>query len=422
MATLLFLAHRLPYPPDKGDKVRSYHLLRHLLKSHRVLVGTFLDDPLDEPHVAALREQCADLHVERLVPPRAKFASLAGLITGEALTMHYYRSKRLAQWIARRIAVERIDAAVAFSSSMAPYLDHHPTLPLLVDFVDVDSAKWTEYSRRHRWPLSWVYAREGRTLLKEERRIASRARYSFFATAKEAALFHSIAPESRAQVGHFDNGVDAEYFAPDAARASPFAADEVPLVFTGAMDYWPNIDAVSWFAREVLPGLRARRAALRFHVVGRNPTLEVRALAGPGVTVTGTVSDVRPYLQHAAVVVAPLRLARGIQNKILEAMAMGRPVVAAAACVDALQARPGGDLLAATQTAEWQQAIERLLVETAQAQSLGMAARRCVLDHYSWVAHLSAVDHALAVLERRGRAEDASAVDDALPQVERVPR
>jgi len=409
MAKLLFLAHRLPYPPDKGDKVRSYHLLQHLLRSHRVFVGTFVDDPLDEPHVPALRAQCADLHVERLVPNRAKLASLAGLVTGEALTMHYYRSARLAQWIDHTLATERIDAAVVFSSSMAPYLRCHATLPLLVDFVDVDSAKWTEYAWRHRWPLSWIYAREGRRLLEAERRIASLASRSFFATAKEAALFHSLAPQSRARVEHFDNGVDAEYFAPHLEHASPFAAGEVPIVFTGAMDYWPNVDAITWFAREVLPGLRERRPALRLHVVGRNPTAEVCALAGPAVAVSGTVPDVRPYLRHAVVIVAPLRLARGIQNKILEAMSMARPVVAAAACVEAMHALPGRDLLAATHPAEWQQAIDRLLDEPAQAQSLGVAARRCVVEQYSWAAHLTVVDRALAALERNGRA----AVDGA---------
>jgi sugar transferase (PEP-CTERM/EpsH1 system associated) len=398
MANLLFLAHRLPYPPDKGDKVRSYHLLKHLSKQHRVFVGTFVDDPLDEPHVSALRARCADLHVERLEPRRARIASLAGLARGDALTMHYYRNAALAAWIDRTVRERQIGAAIVFSSAMAPYLEAHPALPMLVDFVDVDSAKWGEYAPRHRWPMSWVYRREGRLLLAAERRIALRARTSFFATDKEAALFHRLAPESRARVEAFDNGVDAEHFAPDPGLASPFGAGVTPIVFTGAMDYWPNVDAVVWFAREVLPALRRERPQLRLVVVGRNPTAAVCALAGEAVTITGTVPDVRPFLQHAAVVVAPLRLARGIQNKILEAMAMARPVVAATPCVEAMHAEPGHDVRVAVSADEFVREVARLLDAPADAEALGAAARRCVLQRYSWDRHLARLDRHLAAV------------------------
>lgn len=419
MANLLFLPHRLPYPPDKGDKVRSFHLLRHLTARHRVYVGTFVDDPLDEPHVPALRALCADLHVERIEPRRARIASAAGLFNGEPLTMCYYRNKRLAEWVDRTITTRDIDAAVVFSSSMAPYLDRHPRLPALVDFVDVDSAKWREYAPRHRWPLSWIYAREARRLLVAERRIAARAAYAFFATAKEAALFHGLAPEVRAKVGHFDNGVDADRFAPDPNVRSPYAEHELPVVFTGAMDYWPNVDAVVWFASEVLTRLRERRPELRFHIVGRNPTDDVRALAGDAVSVSGTVPDVRPYLQHALAVVAPLRLARGIQNKILEAMAMGRPVVAAKSCVEAMTAVPGRELLAAGDADDWVAAVERVLSHPSAAAEIGAAARRCVLDNYSWPAHLATLDAHLAALTGAGAtrsdAEEPAPLHAALP-------
>ena len=323
MANLLFLAHRLPYPPDKGDKVRSYHLLRHLCEQHRVFVGTFLDDPDDERHLPALREMCAGLQVCRLDPRRARLASLRGLLDGQPLTLHHYRSAELQRWVDRSIDEHEIDAAVVFSSAMAQYVSNRSSLPLLLDLVDVDSAKWTQYATHHRWPLSALYRREGRTLLAFERAMVMRARQSFLVTAQEVALFERLAPECAGRVAVSGNGVNAEYFAPDAARASPFADEEIPLVFTGAMDYWPNVDAVSWFVAEVMPQLRARWPTLRFHIVGRNPTPAVNALAGPAVAVTGTVPDVRPYLQHARVVVAPLRVARGIQNKILEAMAIG---------------------------------------------------------------------------------------------------
>jgi hypothetical protein len=164
MANLLYLVHRLPYPPNKGDKVRSFHLLQHLLGRHRVFLGTFVDDPEDEPHIATLQSMCAGLHVTRLHPRKARIASLRGLVNGEALTAVYYRDSGLQQWVAQTLATESIDAAVVFSSSMAQYAQHQAGLPLLVDFVDVDSAKWAEYGTHHRWPLSWIYRREGRRL------------------------------------------------------------------------------------------------------------------------------------------------------------------------------------------------------------------------------------------------------------------
>ncbi|HSQ73875.1 MAG TPA: TIGR03087 family PEP-CTERM/XrtA system glycosyltransferase [Rubrivivax sp.] len=408
MANLLYLVHRMPYPPNKGDKLRSYHLLRHLAARHRVFVGTFVDDPGDEAHVETLRGLCAGLHVERLHPRRARLASLAGLASGDALTLHYYRSAALRRWVAQTVQREDIAAAVVFSSSMAQYAQAHPQLPMLVDFVDVDSAKWADYAPRHRWPLSWLYRREGRRLLAAERVIAARAQRSFFATAKEAALFRELAPECAARVEAMDNGVDTVYYDPDVARASPFADGEIPLVFTGAMDYWPNIDAVSWFATEVLPRLREQRPQLRFHIVGRAPTPAVRALAADpaaGVVVSGTVPDVRPYLQHAAVVVAPLRLARGVQNKVLEAMAMGRPVVAATACVEALNAEPGGEILDAADADEYLRCIDLLLRAPDRARAIGTAGRVRVEHSYTWDAHMTVIDRHLGAL----RAEPAAA-------------
>ncbi|MBL8286376.1 MAG: TIGR03087 family PEP-CTERM/XrtA system glycosyltransferase [Rubrivivax sp.] len=401
MATLLFLAHRLPYPPDKGDKVRSWNLLRHLAQRHRVFLATFVDDPADLRHVETVAGQCAGLHASRLVPQRARLASMAGLLDGQALTVHYYRDKALQRWVDATLARERIDAALVFSSSMAQYLDRHADLPMLVDFVDVDSAKWAAYAGRKRWPMSWIYAREGRTLLAEERRIAARARAGFFATGKEAQLFRSLAPESAARCFALDNGVDAAFFAPAIQRSSPFAPGEAAVVFTGAMDYWPNEDAVRWFAAEVLPQLRARRPDVRFYIVGRNPTSAVCSLAGDGVVVTGTVSDVRPYLQHAAVVVAPLRLARGVQNKVLEAMAMQRAVVAAAECVSALNVRVGAEIIAAETAVEYSREVLGLLDRAAAAEAIGAAARRRVLQSYSWEAHLGVLDrHLMAHVER----------------------
>jgi len=402
MANLLYLVHRLPYPPNKGDKVRSYHLLRHLLQHHRVFLGTFIDDPDDEQHLPTLKAMCPDLHVERIDPRTAKLMSLTGLISGEALTLAYYRSAGMRRWVKQVAQAHQLQASVVFSSAMAQYAQPlAPHVPMLVDFVDVDSAKWTQYAPAHRWPLSAVYRREGERLLAYEREVAAQARRSFFVTPNETALFLSQAPEAEGRVQSLSNGVDADFFAPDPARTSPFLASEQAVVFTGAMDYWPNIDGVGWFVSDMLPRLRAHWPRARFYIVGRSPSPQVQAVASEHVVVTGTVPDVRPYLQHAAAVVAPLRVARGIQNKILEAMAMEQAVITVPSCADAIGASSAQGLLRAADTDGFLQALQQLLDAPERAASLGREARRFVVQGFSWQAHLSGID---ACLEDRSPA------------------
>ena len=395
MANILYLVHRLPYPPNKGDKVRSYHLLKHMARHHRVFLGTFIDDPEDEVHVPAVRDLCADLQIERLIPQRARIASLNGLLAGEPLTLRYYRNPTIFAWVNRLCRANLIDAVVVFSAAMAQYVEDFQRLPTLIDFVDVDSAKWVQYAPRHRWPMSWLYRREGKLLLNYERRIAARSTRSFFVTESEAALFCAQAPECQLRVEAMCNGVDADYFSLALERPSPYQADELPVVFTGAMDYLPNIDAVTWFKDEVLPDVLKRWPNARFHIVGRSPTAAVLALADDHVAVSGTVPDVRPYLQHAGVVVAPLRIARGIQNKILEAMAMTKPVIASAECAAAVDAEKGTELLTAVRPSDYIIEMSRVIDTPEIASTIGKAARRRVVERYSWDAHLKAVDRYL---------------------------
>jgi sugar transferase (PEP-CTERM/EpsH1 system associated) len=411
MANLLYLAHRLPYPPDKGDKVRSYHLLKHLAKNHRLFLGTFIDDVADEAHVEKLAGLCTSLYVARLRPLVARAASLAALSNGETLTARYYRDRGLQRWVEATCKSGQVDAALAFSSAMAQYIRPRSPVPMLVDFVDVDSAKWSQYADTLTWPLSWLYRRESALLLAFERATAARAERSFFVTESETALFLRLAPECSSRVETLCNGVDSIFFAPDPTRATPFEGAEdrhdpesPSIVFTGAMDYWPNIDAVTWFAQSVVPRLRELRPKLRFYIVGRNPPISLRSLQSDAVAVTGTVADVRPYLQYANVVVAPLRLARGIQNKVLEAMSMGRPVVASATSAEAINARQGVELMTATTSDEFVRQIESLLRNPDQAASMGAAGRRCVLRSYSWEFNLARLDAVLARLPNIGLA------------------
>jgi sugar transferase (PEP-CTERM/EpsH1 system associated) len=392
MANILYLVHRLPYPPNKGDKVRSYHLLKHLAKNHRVYLGSFIDDPEDERFLEALPRFCADSYIARLKPEWAKLVSLKGLLTDEALTLPYYRNNKLQQWVNKTVKSENIDTAVIFSSAMATYVQKLATIRKLIDFVDVDSAKWTQYADNHRWPLSWLYRREGIKLLNFEREMAVQAENSFFVTENETNLFRRMAPEC-SKITAMCNGVDADFFSPEQVSGSPYQQGELAVVFTGAMDYWPNIDAVSWFDSEILPQLIVKWPNIRFYIVGRSPSAEVQRLAkAESTVVTGTVEDVRPYLRYAKVVVAPLRLARGIQNKVLEAMAIGRPVVTSRECSAAIDAVVGRDLLAASTVEEYVESVDRLLRMPDYSENIGFCARKQVIARYSWDAHLSIID------------------------------
>ena len=228
MADILYLVHRLPYPPNKGDKLRSYHLLKHLTAQHRVWLGTFVDDAEDWAHVPALQAQCEEVFAADLNPLLARVASLRGLATGEALSLPYYRHRAMRDWIAQLARRQRFDAVVVFSSTMAQYAEQLREIagpvPMLIDFVDVDSAKWTDYAKAHRWPMSWLYRREGRVLLAYERRVAEQARCSFFVTEGEKALFQRLSATG-APIEALSNGVDSGYFAPLPQQANPFEAD-----------------------------------------------------------------------------------------------------------------------------------------------------------------------------------------------------
>jgi sugar transferase (PEP-CTERM/EpsH1 system associated) len=396
MEPLLYLVHRIPYPPNKGDKIRSFNLLRHLAERFSVRLGCFVDSEEDMVNAQELRQWCADICLVPLNPLRARIRSLSGLVSGEALTLSYFRSARLQHWVDRTVTEHGITRAVCFSSPMAQYLVALPKLRAVVDLVDVDSAKWSSYALQHRWPLSAIYRREGERLLQFERETVWRAAAGVLVTKAEVALFDRLAPECKGRVHAIENGVDSSYFAPNEAIPSPYSPDEVPLVFTGAMDYWPNIDAVTWFSREVLPAITRKRPDVRLYVVGMNPSSEVKALgADPRIVVTGRVPDVRPYLQHGAAVVAPLRIARGVQNKVLEAMSMAKPVVASSAAAQGICAKPGLHLEVAGDAAEFAAKLLHV-IDPALPSRIGAAARRHVVDRYSWQSSLGKFDELIS--------------------------
>jgi sugar transferase (PEP-CTERM/EpsH1 system associated) len=284
-----------------------------------------------------------------------------------------------------------IDHIFVFSSSMAQYAvgKDADKACRVVDFVDIDSDKWRQYAAAKSWPASWIYGREGRKLLDFEREIAASSSASLFVSEAEADMFRKLAPESADKVGALNNGVDFEYFDPAIELENPFSGDGETMVFTGAMDYWANVDAVAWFAKEVFPGIRAQKPAAEFWIVGARPASQVTALAAaPGVHVTGSVPDVRPYIRNANIVVAPLRLARGIQNKVLEAMAMARPVVASPEALEGINAKVDEEIVQADGAAEFVSKAVNLLEDT-NSTAMGDRARARVVGDFGWASNLA---------------------------------
>ena len=393
MSEVLFLAHRIPYPPNRGDKIRSFHILERLCRHARVHLATFADDAADAAHETALGARLGDALASSYVRVRrrSRAASLvAGTLTGRSASTAAFADSGMRRHVARLLRERPIAGVFAFSGQMGQYAPEKAgKRRFVMDFVDVDSAKFESYADEAAYPLNRLYRREAAQLAREEARIAARADHSLFVTGAEAELFQqrSAAPRVRA----LENGVDLDGFNPDAAFA-PLTRPpgERLLVFTGQMDYAPNVQAVSHFARDIFPRIRAKVGSATFAIVGRTPSAPVQALAQlPGVEVTGSVPDVRPWLAAADAVVAPLRIARGVQNKVLEAMAMGRPVVASSPAFEGIDAVPGLDLLVADGAEASAAAVLSLLGDEELAAKVGRAARARAATRYSWERQLA---------------------------------
>lgn len=387
MRDLLFLSHRIPYPPDKGDKIRAWNFLRHLAANYRVHLGFFIDNPDDVAHLGKLKEICASVFWQGLSPHQARLRALRCLLTGQPLTSGYFGDARFAAQVDRVIAQHHPSRFYVYCSAMAPYVARHRAERHVVDMVDVDSEKWRQYAQVGSKLSRIAYSREARLLLELERRAANAADAVVFASRAEAAIFETLAPEAADRTSYINNGVDASYFDPRADIGRIF--DERPaIVFTGAMDYFPNVQAVTWFAEEVMPRLRSHPAEPCFWIVGSNPSSRVRRLARPDVRVTGRVPDTRPYLAQARVAVAPLRIARGIQNKVLEAMAMRAAVVVTPEVRAGLDCRDD-EVLVADSADEYAAQVSRVLDD--QEPTIGARARTRVMNAYSWQASFAAV-------------------------------
>lgn len=401
MGETLFIAHRMPFPPDRGDKIRSHHLLKALAAMGPV-------------HIATLGETAADFAAEPLLAevgasyvlaprPGVALAGLRALANRRAVSLQAFDSPALHAWIARTLAERPIDTVFVFSGQMGQYIPHDFAGRVVIDLCDVDSAKFEAYARQHRPLRGWIHAREGRLLAAEEARLVARADATLLVSEPEAALLRSRLGGGGAGILAVGNGVDTGFFDPATVAPHPaLVAEPGPhLVFTGQMDYPPNVAAVRRTVQALMPAIRAEHPQARFHVVGRAPSVEVRALDGAnGTRVWGEVPDVRPFLAVADLVVAPLAIARGVQNKVLEAMAMARPVLLTPEAAQGIGGADGAHYAVAGDDPALVERALALLGAGPQALSMAAAARRFVVAEKSWEGALR------PLAELLGRAAD----------------
>lgn len=381
---ILFLSQRIPYPPNRGDKITTWRLIDRMRRDHEVTCVAFAHGEADLQAAGQLNAMGITTHPVRHRERFKRLVSLPLLLSKRPLTLGVYGSREL-QAIVDRLLPD-MDMAYAYSSSMGAFLESHPGKPRVMHFGELDSDKWRQYVERTSFPMSWVYRREWRTLLKFEHRLANDFFENVFCTPLEQKIFQEQIPGVSSIV--LRNGVDLDYF-----RPAPQEAEAEHLVFTGVMNYFPNTDGCRFFVRDVLPRIRAEFPKARFTIVGSNPSPEVRNLAKtPGVEVTGFVADTRDFLRRATIAVAPLRIARGIQNKVLEAMAMGLPVVGTTCATQGVEAQGGRDYLVEDDAVGLARAVCTLLREPQRAAELRVHARGFVEANYDWEVVLETLD------------------------------
>jgi sugar transferase (PEP-CTERM/EpsH1 system associated) len=378
---ILYVTHRVPFPPDRGDRIRTWNILKFLAARADVDLACLADEPVEQSTMNELRRTARRVIVVPHGDFRRYLRGAASMLCGDTVTEGLFRCGALARIIKAWNHDTVYDAAIASSSGIADYvLPPNVTVrgQVWIDLIDVDSQKWLDYSAASRWPMSAVYQCEGVRLRALESRIAGQADRLLVVTDAERQLFHSF--HAGAPVHAVGNGVDTEYFCPDNATVQ-----KQSCVFVGVMDYKPNVDAVCWFVREVWPEIRSRFPHATFNIVGKSPAPEVTALSGTaGVTVTGPVPDVRPWLHQATCVVVPLRIARGVQNKVLEAMACARPVICSPAPLQGLAVEPGLQLLEAETAEEWFDSVTKVFEDSGRAEELGIAANAWVQTNHRW--------------------------------------
>ena len=388
---ILVLCHRFPYPPKRGGKIRPFNMIRHLhAQGHQVTVCSLVRSQAEAEEGRGIAPHCTTFEMALVNEPTQWARMVVRLPLRTPSSMGYFHSPELARKVHHLLATQRWDLIFVHCSSVAQYVEHVTDVPKILDFGDMDSQKWLEYANYKPWPLSWGYTLEGSKMLRAEKRLARRFD---LCTATTRAEWQTLSDYGTGvATDWFPNGVDADFFSPADA---PYDADTIS--FIGRMDYYPNQECMARFCQQTWPLLRARRPSLKLLIVGADPTPEMRALGDlPGVTVTGSVPDVRPYIRSSALMVAPLAIARGTQNKILEAMAMGVPVVTSTIAAGGVDAVAGEHLLVADSPPDCAQAILGLIENPALRQRLAVAGRERMLSHHAWVNSMRRLDGIIA--------------------------
>jgi len=387
---ILYLCHRFPFPPKRGGKIRPFNMIRHLSAQHEVTVVSMARSADEAAEGAGLARHCTRYEMARVSNPVQALRMVARLPTPTPSSMGFFYSNRMARCVRDALARERFDLVFVHCSSVAPYVENVRGVPKILDFGDMDSQKWFEYARYKPFPLSLGYRLEGAKLERAERRLASRFDLCTATTRAERATLDELG--TGVATDWFPNGVDSGYFAP-----GDEAYERDTIAFVGRMDYYPNQQCMFEFCERTLPLIRQSRPGVRLMIVGADPSPGVTRLGDiAGVTVTGSVPDVRPYLRRCALMVAPLRIARGTQNKILEAMAMGVPVVTSTVAAGGVDAVAGEHLAVADEPAAVAAAVARILESPEERARLAQAGRARMLSHHDWSSSMRRLDGIIA--------------------------
>lgn len=408
MGDILFLAHRVPFPPNRGDKIRAHHLLKKLAQLGNVHVGCFAENDEDRAGKADLQEIAASFRILDRSKPLV-LAGVEAVLSGKPVSLTAFHSARLEAWVRDTITRYPIDTIVIFSGQMGQYVPDSFGGRVVIDLCDVDSAKFENYAEAGE--RVWLNSREGRLLAREEERLASLADATILISDAEAELFQSrLADSARANVQVIGNGIDAAFFDPETVVPHPVLVGSPGphFTFTGQMDYRPNEQAALWAIEHLLPVLRKRHRDAHFHIVGRNPTPALQAYhSNPGVTVWGEVPDVRPFISGADCVLAPLLIARGVQNKVLEAMAMARPVLLTPEAATGIAAVDDEHWMVVPADAEkMTKRFDAIWSDRDEARRMGAAAREFVLANHAWEAMLAPLEKLVG--QSRAEARDAA--------------
>jgi polysaccharide biosynthesis protein PslH len=402
---IFYVCRRVPFPPDRGDKIATFNEIRHLSVRHEVHVFCLGDGSEDLENIPGLRKYASGVTAAPVNTLTIKLRAIKALLTGEPLSVAAFNERKLHAAIRRAFHELRPDLIIVYSCNVAQFAEHFPSVPRIMQFGDLDSLKWRQYAEHSRIPLKWIYAIEERRFLAYERRVARAFSYALVHTEAEKRDFERLIPG--VSVTLVGNGVDLDYFRSRGAAKRPKS-----MVFTGVMDYRPNVDAVVWFCDAVLPVIQAEIPGANFTICGSRPAPAVRSLAKQkGVAVTGWVADVRPYLDRAEIFVAPLRMARGVQNKVLEALAMGLPCVASLAAWKGTVIPEGEGILATDNPEQFARHLIRLLRDGNERAEMARKARAAAEANYRWETQMAHLDQliAAAISEPLRRMESASA-------------